>query len=45
MVVRSDLTFNWASSPRLITVQSPSTEITIQDLVDTCRNEEQKLQN
>lgn len=45
MTVRSDLQFDWISSPRIITVLAPSTEITIQDLVDTCRvNEDLNLQ-
>ena len=37
MTIRTDLTIDWASSPRIATVLSPSTEITMQDLVDTCR--------
>lgn len=37
MTVRTDLTVNWNTSPRLITVASPSTEILMQDLVDTVR--------
>ena len=37
MTARTDLTVDWWSSPRIITVLSPSTEITMQDLVDTCR--------
>ena len=37
MTARTDLTVDWYASPRIITVLSPSTEITIQDLVDTCR--------
>jgi hypothetical protein len=45
MVVRSDIIFNWAASPRIITVLAPSTEITIQDLLDTCREAEDDLQN
>jgi hypothetical protein len=28
---------NWALSPRTITIAAPSTEVTIQDLVDTIR--------
>lgn len=43
MTVRTDLQFDWASSPRIITVLSPSINITVQDLVDTCRVEEEKL--
>lgn len=37
MTIRGDLTVNWSVSPRIITVAAPSTEITIQDLLDTCR--------
>lgn len=40
MAARSDVSVDWFSSPRIITVQSPSTEITIQDLLDTCREAE-----
>ena len=35
MTIRADVTVNWSVSPRIITVDSPSTEITIQDLYDT----------
>ena len=38
MTIRSDLTVNWEASPRIITIAAPSTEITIQDLLDTCRD-------
>ena len=37
MTIRTDLVVDWYSSPRIITVLAPSTEITMQDLVDTCR--------
>lgn len=37
MAVRNDLTIDWDSSPRVIYVDAPSTEITIQDLHDSCR--------
>ncbi len=37
MAIRTDVTINWTSSPRLLTVASPSTEITVQEIVDTCR--------
>jgi hypothetical protein len=37
MSVRTDVTVDWSTSPRLLTVAAPSVEITIQDLVDTCR--------
>lgn len=45
MVVRVDINFNWNSSPRIITIAAPSTEINIQDLLDTCREAEDDLQN
>ena len=35
MAVRKDIDIDWALSPRIITVLSPSTDITIQDLHDT----------
>lgn len=37
MSVRTDITVNWYSSPRIITVAAPSVELTMQDLVDTAR--------
>lgn len=43
MTIRTDVTIDWRSSPRLITVAAPSTEITIQDIVDTCRAFEDSL--
>ena len=43
MTVRSDITFSWELSPRIIMVLAPSIELTIQDLVDTCRAEEDEL--
>lgn len=45
MAVRTDVTVDWGQSPRLITVASPATEITIQDLVDTLRDLEDNLAN
>lgn len=45
MVARSDIVFDWNSSPRIITVLSPSTSVTIQDLLDTCREAEDDLAN
>jgi len=45
MAYRSDITFNWISSPRIITVESPSVELTMQDLVDTVREHEDDLAN
>jgi len=37
MTIRSDVSIDWDLSPRLLTVASPSTEITVQDLYDTCK--------
>jgi len=37
VTIRTDISIDWESSPRILTVLSPSTELTIQDLVDTCR--------
>ncbi len=45
MAIRSDITIDWESSPRVITVAAPSVEITIQDLVDTCRDHEDRPVN
>ena len=43
MAVRTDVIVRWEFSPRVILVLAPSQEITIQDLVDTCRVLEQDL--
>ena len=45
MTVRSDITIDFTLSPRIITVASPSTTVTIQDLHDTLRNEESRIWN
>jgi cytoskeletal protein CcmA (bactofilin family) len=45
MTVRTDVVIDWTVSPRIITVLSPSTEIVIQDLLDTCREAEDDLPN
>lgn len=45
MAIRSDVQVNWWTSPRIITVLAPSLEITIQDLVDTCRWLEEQFPN
>jgi len=45
MAIRTDLTFDTNSSPRVIQVDSPSTEITVQDLVDSVRDFEAKAEN
>lgn len=43
MTIRTDISVDWESSPRIITIAEPSTEITLQDLVDTCRYLESQL--
>jgi hypothetical protein len=45
MSIRNDVTINWEVSPRIITVDAPSTEMVMQDLIDTLRNEEAKVAN
>lgn len=45
MTIRSDVSVDWSTSPRLLTVAAPSTEITVQDIVDTCRNYEDMSPN
>lgn len=45
MAIRSDVVVNWVASPRIITVLSPSVTITIQDLLDTCREIEDEPVN
>lgn len=45
MAIRSDVVVNWNASPRIITVLAPSVEITIQDLLDTCREIEDEPLN
>lgn len=42
MTIRNDVSVDWGSSPRIITVAAPSTEITIQDLHDTLRDLEDR---
>jgi hypothetical protein len=37
MTIRSDITIDWATSPREIRVDAASTELTAQDLYDTCQ--------
>lgn len=36
MTFRNDVSIDWSVSPRIVTVASPSTEINVQDLYDTC---------
>lgn len=45
MTARNDVIIDWQSSPRIITVLAPSTSITVQDLLDTCREAEDELVN
>ncbi len=45
MTVRNDITVDFTQSPRIILIQAPSTEITLQDLVDTLRNIEEEFLN
>lgn len=45
MAIRSDFTIDWESSPRIIIVDTPSVECSMQDLLDTLRNEEAKTAN
>lgn len=45
MTVRTDISVNFNLSPRLITIAAPSTEIVLQDLVDTLREIEDELIN
>ncbi|MEA2038098.1 MAG: hypothetical protein U9O94_11425, partial [Nanoarchaeota archaeon] len=40
MAIRADISVNWNLSPRIITVASPSTALTMQDLYDTMRDVE-----
>lgn len=37
MAIRTDVTIDWSISPRLLTIASPSSEISVQEIVDTCR--------
>lgn len=45
MAIRGDIWIDWDASPRVIWVQAPSVELTIQDLVDTCRDFEADIIN
>jgi hypothetical protein len=45
MAIREDVIVYWEESPRIIEVLAPSTEITIQDLVDTLRFLEYDIKN
>lgn len=43
MATREDFTVDYLDNPRIIEIASPSTEVTMQDLVDTLRIEEEKF--
>jgi len=43
LAVRDDVHIHWGQSPRIVEILAPSTDITIQDLLDTCREIEQCL--
>ncbi len=45
MAFRSDISIDWTVSPRIITIASPSTELTMQDLLDTLRELEDDMIN
>lgn len=40
MAIRDDINVNWDVSPRIVTVEAPSTELDMQDLYDTLRDRE-----
>lgn len=44
-MIRGDITVNWDTSPRIVLVSAPSTDLVIQDLVDTIRSMEAEQQN
>jgi hypothetical protein len=44
-VVRNDVHIEWWRSPRIIMIESPSTTISVQDLVDTCRTFEDDIES
>lgn len=45
MAIRNDISIDWSQSPRQISVNAPSIEITVQDLLDTLRYEESRPAN
>lgn len=45
MSIRSDISIDWNSSPRIIEIADTSTEIYMQDLIDTLREEEERFEN
>ena len=42
MAIRNDISIDWDASPRIILIDAPSTEVDIQDLIDTLRYLESK---
>lgn len=45
MAIRTDFTIDWTASPRIIIVDAPAVEVTMQDLLDTLRDEESSVAN
>ena len=45
MAIRDDFSIDWEVSPRIITVAAPAIECSMQDILDTLRNEEAKTSN
>ena len=45
MAFRNDLSIDWSVSPRIITVDSPSTSLDVKDLYDTLRTAEAQASN
>lgn len=45
MAVRTDVVVSWELSPRIVCVEAPSVDITIQDLYDTLRDQEDDIHN
>lgn len=45
MAQRNDVSINWFLSPRIIRIATPSTEIIVQDLHDTVREQESRIDN
>ena len=45
MAFRDDISIDWAVTPRIITVAAPSTSVLVQDLIDTLRTLESKVEN
>lgn len=45
MASRSDISVRWDRSPRIVLVAAPSTEVIVQDLLDTLRDLEQEVRS